>query len=170
MKYLIILLLSFPVFSQNYSLETGMVIPKDKDYQLGYYIEVNFLIETNLNRKMIFGVSHGGYMTDNAVISAKEFETKECNCTQTDIGFGNNNQPKRMVRTVSLIFGLEALKRFYLTTGITSAKHITKDVSGYYSTHIDFGAKYFIKINNGFLTINTKFNPEQVSVGVGYSR
>lgn len=178
MKYLIIMLLSFPALAQNYVLGAGMVIPKDKEYNAGYYIEADYIIEINLNRKMIFGFSHAGYMTDNIVkIGEKEVKTEKinCNCTETDIKFSESNYiEKRMVRAISLVFGFEVLERLYLTTGITSSKHITKingeEVSSFYSSHIDAGAKYFIKINKGFLTLNTKFNPEYYSFGLAYGR
>lgn len=167
-KLIIIFLLTvFTASAQNYELGAGAVIAKDKDYQVGYYIETNFIIRSNQDRKylnnMIFGFSHAGYMT-GAEKSLKQQETVDCNCTETDLNFGKTKE-KKMVRSVGLIFGVETLKNLYLLTGVSSLKKIDNGLS-HYVTHIDAGAKYFFKN----VSLTARFNPEYYSFGIGYNR
>ncbi len=183
MKYFIILLLSLSVQAQNYGLETGFVIAKDKDYQVGYTIEASFIIKTNQERKylnnLLFSFHHSGYMNNAIVFNSVTNEklTKEnCNCELTNIGFENSGTytKKKMVRAVGFSLGIEAFKRLYLFTGVTSSKHIesiNSNVSNsYYTTHIDSGAKYFWKIKNSFIITSVKFNPETTTITLGYSK
>lgn len=178
---IIALLLSMSVSAQNYGVGAGTIIPKDKQMNVGYYIEADFIIKTNQERKylnnLLLGFSHGGYMSGNiSKIGEKEIKTEEnCNCTQTDIEFGQSKYTeKKLVRAIGITFGVETFKRLYITTGITSSKHILKvnneEINNFYTTHIDAGAKYFWKIKKSFLTTTFKFNPETVSFGLGYSR
>lgn len=183
MKYFIILLLSLSVQAQNYGLETGFVVAKDKNYQVGYTIEASFIIKTNQERKylnnLLFSFHHSGYMSNTIVFSSVTNEkiTKEtCNCELTNIGFENPGTytKKKMVRAVGFSLGIETFKRIYLFTGVTISKHIqliNNSVSNsFYSTHIDAGAKYFWKIKKSFIITSVKFNPETTTISLGYSK
>lgn len=167
-KLIIILLLTvYSASAQNYELGAGAVIAKDKDYQVGYYIEANFIMKSDQKRKylnnMIFGFSHAGYMT-GAEKGLKQEETVDCNCTETDLNFGKKSE-KKMVRSVGLTFGVETFKNLYLLTGVSSLKKIDNGLS-HYVTHIDAGAKYFFKN----VSLTARFNPEYYSLGIGYNR
>lgn len=176
------LLLSVSVFSQNYGLGAGTIIPKDKQMNPGYYIQADFIIKTDQKRdylnNIILGAEHGGYMSNEKVISdEKSLEQikTDCNCNTENINFAQKEyKQKELVRTVSLLFGAETFKNLYLITGVTSTKNTQKvnneETSSYYTTHIDFGVKYYIKYRNSFIVPTIKFNPETFSFGVSYSR
>lgn len=180
---LVILLISSPVFSQNYELNTGVVINENKDMNTGYFIGANFIIKTNQNRQylnnIIFGFEHSAFMSNNikyVYSSENDTKLKNCNCNTENLDFGNNQDfiLKKEVRAVSLNFGIEIIKRWYLMTGVTNYQHITlidnKKVNEYRTMQIDAGLKYFIKIKKSFIVPTFKFNPEIISFGIGYSQ
>lgn len=177
------------MYSQNYEIYTGAVISEDKDMHSNYMLGLNFTVDINKDRDylntLILGFEHGAYMSNEKTYNSESNTTSEvetsCNCSAESLGLGAGNgfKLKKEVRTVSLNFGVGVcdtcwLKRLYLMSGITNSQHITKvndeKVSNYYSTHIDAGLKYFIKINKNYISPMIKFNPETVSFGIGYSR
>lgn len=184
---LVILLISSPVFSQNYDLNTGVVINESKEMNPGYFIGANFIIKTNQNRdylnNLIFGFEHSAFMSNNKTvlisnnINPKSEIIESCNCTGEyfpELNSGDvSYKYKKEVRAVSLNFGVEVFKRFYLMTGVTNFQHITlvdnKKVNEYRTMQIDAGVKYFIKSNDWFFIPTFKFNPEIISFGVGVS-
>lgn len=176
---LIIFLITSSMYSQNYELYSGTVISEDKDIQMGYMIGVNFTIKTNQERQylnhLLFGAEHSGLMSNMIYNSVKKSITESnCNCEQDNFDFNSQYSTKKMVRSVSLNFGVEITKRWYLLTGITNYQHITKinnqKISEYRTTYIDAGVKYFIKSKDWFFTPTFKFNPETISFGIGVSR
>lgn len=181
-KLLLALLITGSVYSQNYELYTGSVLSEDKS--VGYLIGVNFIIKTDQSREylndLLLGFEHSAYMSGNkTTILDKETISNDCNCISEDLDFSGQKTIKRETRAVSLNFGVSIcktcwLKRMYLITGVTNYQHITlidrNKASEYRTVQIDSGLKYFIKIQNSFITITSKFNPETVSFGLGYSR
>lgn len=178
------------VYSQHYEIYTGAVISEDKDMHSNYMLGLNFTVKLNQDReylnKMLFGMEHAAYMSNNKTYgtpsSLPESTINDCGCTEDPLGFGSggNYTTKKMARTVSLNVGVELcedcwFKRLYVISGITSSLHILKvnneKLDEYYSTHVDFGLKYFVKLDKkNFITPTIKFNPETVSFGIGYSR
>mgnify|MGYP003511286566 FL=1 len=177
---LIILLITSSMYSQNYELYSGAVISEDKDMKMGYMIGANFIIKTNQERQylnhLLFGAEHSGLMSGNTISNFVSEKTAElnCNCEQDNLDFNSQYSIKKMTRGVSLTFGVEIAKRWYLLTGITNYQHITKinnqKTSEYRTTYIDAGIKYFIKSKDWFFTPTFKFNPETISFGIGVSR
>lgn len=182
-KLIIALLITGSVYGQNYELYTGSVISEDKS--VGYLIGGNFIIKTNQNREylnnLLFGGEHSAYMSGNKILKT-EINTeslKDCNCEDTNLNFGAEKTVKKETRAISLNFGVNVcdtcwLKQLYLLSGVTNYQNITlinnNKESEYRVTHIDFGLKYFLKIDNNFLTLTTKFNPQTMSFALGYSR
>ena len=177
---LIIFLITSSMYSQNYELYSGAVISEDKDMEIGYMIGANFIIKTNQERQylnhLLFGAEHSGLMSGNMIsnFAAENGTEFNCNCEQNNLGFNSQYSIKKMTRGVSLIFGVEIAKRWYLLTGITNYQHITKinnqKTSEYRTTYIDAGIKYYIKSKDWFFTPTFKFNPETISFGIGVSR
>lgn len=181
-KLLLALLITGSVYSQNYELYTGSVLSEDKS--VGYLIGLNFIIKTDQKREylndLLLGFEHSAYMSGiKTIVSNKETVSNDCNCTSENLDFGWQKTVKKETRAVSLNFGVNIcktcwLKRVYLITGVTNYQHITlidgNKALEYRITHIDAGVKYFIKVKNNFITITSKFNPETVSFGLGYSR
>lgn len=183
-KFLVaFLLMTASVYSQNYELYTGTVISEDKDMHANYMIGANFIIKTNQNRKylnnLLFGFEHSAFMSSNMRYTYGAGEepvlVKDCNCDIENVGFDNSRDftIKKEVRAVSLNFGVEVARRWYLITGVTNYQHIQKmnneKVNEYRTMQIDAGVKYFIKTKHWFFSPMFKFNPETVSFGLGVS-
>ena len=185
MKKLLVvfLLISASVYSQNYELYTGSVISEDKDMHANYMIGANFIIKTNQDRKylnnLIFGFEHSAFMSSDLNYTHNENNepvlVKDCNCDIDNIGFKNDKDfiLKKEVRAVSLNFGVEIARRWYLMTGVTNYQHITKmdneKVNEYRTMYIDAGIKYFFKTKHWYFSPMFKFNPETMSFGLGVS-
>ena len=179
-KLLLILLITSSMYSQNYELYSGAVISEDKDMEIGYMIGANFIIKTNQERQylnhLLFGAEHSGLISGNMISTfVNENDAKfDCNCEQDNLDLNSQYSIKKMTRGVSLIFGVEIAKRWYLLTGITNYQHITKinnqKTSEYRTTYIDAGIKYYIKSKDWFFSPTFKFNPETISFGIGVSR
>lgn len=186
----IFLLLTKPVYCQKYELYTGSVISEDSNMHPGYMIGLNRIFEMHQKddkylTKLLVGFEHSAFMSGNKTFSKTSdnqiLPPPACNCETDNIDFSKSSQYtlKKEVRAVSLNFGLEFcndcwLKRLYLLTGVTNYQHISKinneKVEEYRTMQIDAGLKYFIKINNSYLSPTFKFNPETISFGIGFSK
>lgn len=180
---IILLLITTSVFSQNYDLNTGIVVNEDKDMNPGYFIGANFVIKTNQNRKylnnLIFGFEHSAFMSNNMKYTyntqTEQTLNDDCNCKSDNLLFGNTKDYtlKKMVRGVSINLGVEISKRWYIMTGVTNYQHISlinnEKVNEYRTMQIDAGIKYFIKSNKWYFIPTFKFNPEIISFGLGVS-
>lgn len=180
---IIILLYTTSVFSQNYDLNTGIVVSEDKDMNPGYFIGANFIIKTNQDRKylnnLIFGFEHSGFMSNEIKyphnIQSEQTLNESCNCKSDNLPFDNTKDYtlKKMVRGVSLNFGVEVYKRWYLITGVTNYQYISlingEKINEYRTMQIDAGIKYFIRSNKWYFIPTFKFNPETISFGLGVS-
>lgn len=180
-----LLLVAMSASAQNYELGAGSVInTDDKDYHANYYIEANFIIKTNQNRKylnnLLFGFTHSAFMTGNMSrgndLSTSEGLSNDCNCDSNLIDFKSDNKYilKKEARGISLNFGISITDRWYLLSGVTNYQHIilinSEKAVEYRTMQIDAGVKYFHKIQKSYVTTTLKFNPETVSFGLGYSR
>lgn len=182
--FLLLLLVTLPVISQNYEVYTGFVVSEAKVMKPGYLIGANFIIKTNQNRgylnNLLFGFEHSAFMSDNILYktsSEVNFDaTGNCNCDHQYIGLNTNKNLtlKKEVRAVSINLGVEVVKRWYLITGVTNLQHIelinSEKVNEYRSVQIDAGIKYFIKSNDWYFSPMVKFNPETISFSIGIAR
>jgi len=189
LRLLICLLSLFVIesYGQRYELYAGAASNNDKVLKVGYMAGFNFIMDMNQRadrewaNRMLFGMEHSGFYSDNIYLSSEidegRFVSNDCDCETEDINgeeaFNEDRYMKRYARGVSLNFGIEAYKGFYLLTGVTTYNHITTldriKVLQNRSTSIDFGVKYYIKHNNWYFSPTIKFNPEQISYGVGVS-
>ena len=144
----------------------------------------NFIMDMNQRsdrkwaNRMLFGMEHSGFHSGNIKMSQNIQETNSsnnCECESNPLINNNNknNYLKKYTRGVSLNFGIELYKGFYLLTGITNYNHVAKinkkKINQYRTNYIDFGVKYYIKHNNWYFSPTIKFNPEQTSYGIGVS-
>lgn len=179
---LIFLLIAGSVYSQNYELYTGSAISIDKEItNPGYLIGANFIIKTNQNREylnnLILGFETSGMIGNKISIFQESIEPikSDCNCTTENIGFENTNYNYRKeIFGYSLNIGVEINKRWYIISGFTNYDHILfingiKTIK-YRTNRMDISLKYFIKTKNSFITSTIKYNPESISLGIGYSR
>lgn len=184
---IVFFLLTASVYSQNYELYTGAVISEDKDMHANYMIGANFIIKTNQNRKylnnLLFGFEHSAFMSSPKTTIIEGTPTgpseivQNCNCTSDPFPSVNPDATslttKKEVRAVSLNFGVEIARRWYLITGVTNYQHIQKinneKVGEYRTMQIDAGIKYFIKTKHWYFSPMFKFNPETMSFGLGVS-
>ena len=196
-KLFLLLTLFFSVLSfaqgPEFELYTGIVNPKVDNTRLGYMIGVNLtphLYQYDKNNpkeqrkylnKYLIGVEFSGYQSSpntNVITSNSQPPTQstDCNCTSTPIGGVSTDGTyisKQDVRAVSLNFGVEVYKGWFLTSGVSSYKHEdifnNETINTYRSTYIDFGVRKFIKWNRVYLSPFFKFNPEVTSFGIGFS-
>lgn len=180
----IILLFAMDSFGQRFELYTGVSSNKDNDLGNGYMAGFNFIMDMNQREgrewanRILFGMEHSGFYSDKLPLSEGQGSYEEvfedCDCIHTRHNLGSESKYlRKQVRGVSLNFGIEAYKGFYLLTGISTYNHISEinrsKVSQFRTTLIDFGVKYFIGVKNWFFAPTIKFNPESVSFGIGVS-
>lgn len=178
------LLLSVYGYAQRYELYTGVSSNTDKVLGNGYMAGLNFIMDMNQRadrewaNRMLFGFEHSGYYSDKVVLSdaqgGRSQVSEDCDCENTVYNSESDRKVmRRLVRGVSLNFGIEAYKGLYMLTGVTTYNHImtvnTLKAMQYRATHLDFGVKYYIKYNNWFFSPTVKFNPESISYGIGVS-
>lgn len=182
--FILFLLVSVNTFSQRYELYTGMSANANEVLGNGYMGGFNFIMDMNQRddrewaNRMLFGFEHSGFYSGKILVSKEQNNINEvlndCNCETTSYNFGSEEKVmRRFTRGVSLNFGIEVYKQFYLLTGVTNYNHITTlnrvKIGQYRTTYIDFGVKYYIKHNNWFFAPIIKFNPESTSFGLGVS-
>ncbi len=147
--------------------------------------------------KFLFGFEFSGYNTTpqsvkssgsyTAPVTQSIVTTEDCNCEDTTLGgftSGSTNSVnnlastpdytfKREIKGLSLNFGVEIYKGWFLISGVTAynSKFILDDktVNTTNSVYIDAGIKKFFKLGNVYLSPMVKFNELTSSFGVGFS-
>lgn len=164
----------------------GVVAPRIDNARLGYMVGANAILNLyNPNNrtyltKYLIGFELSGYKTNpiTTIIISTPTPTPvpDCNCTPTPIGgFPTDGKyvSKQDVTALSLNFGVEVYKGWFLLGGVSSYKHkeiLNNETSyTYRNTYIDAGIKKFIRVGSIFVSPTLKFNPEVTSFGVGFS-
>ena len=197
---LTMLFMSLTSFAQSPEFEvyTGMIVPKGNG--VGYMIGLNFLpslhqidkesVEGPMDRewlnKMIFGVEFSGYNRKLDNIPLKNIvidptttvttDTPDCHCeSETYAGFvrADGYDITQEVKGVSLNFGVEIYRGWFVTSGITGYQRKLKYNGQTFDTsrpfYIDAGVKKFFHIGNVILSPMLKFNMVTTSFGIGFS-
>lgn len=185
-------LISFITLAQGPEFEvySGLSIPNAKNSNIGYIVGLNVTPNLhqkdkyNINKereylnKLILGIEYSGYQINETITTIEENQNvvimSTCNCELTQIEqFKGGYVSKQDIRALSLNFGIEIYKGWYVMSGVSS--YIHRDifnnvtVSKYRETYIDGGIKKFIKVGSIYLSPMIKFNPEVTSFGVGFS-
>lgn len=175
----------------EFEVYAGVVNPKEIN-TLGYMVGFNILPnlhqigkngkEREYLNKYLFGFEFSGYKTNPQIIELptniiEQMVTPvDCNCEETTFGGFSNGLRigvNQEVKGLSLNFGVEIYKGWYLISGVTSYQRKLildgKSVNTSYSTFIDAGIKKFFKVGNVYLSPTIKFNEQTSSFGLGFS-
>ncbi len=179
----------------EFEIYAGVINPKYTN-QLGYMVGLNItpsLHQIGKNgkerewlNKYLFGFEFSGYSTgvqkvevpylSGAPETTTTVTSADCNCDETTFGWytnGSNYTYKQDVKGLSLNFGVEIYKGWFLISGITAykSKFIIdgETVNTNNSIYIDAGVKKFFKVGNVYLSPTIKFNELTSSFGVGFS-
>jgi hypothetical protein len=191
---LLMMLISFTSFSQGpeFEIYTGITNPKPENTTLGYMVGLNvtpnlFQIDKHNPKKsreylnkFLLGIEFSGYQTkpQTTIIedTQSEYTYSDCNCTTTPIdGITTVGKyiTKQDVLAVSLNFGVELYKGWFVLSGISSYQHRNilnnETLDKYRTTYLDFGLKKYIKVGRSYWSPTIKFNSEVISFGLGYS-
>jgi hypothetical protein len=175
----------------EFEIYAGIVNPKHIN-PLGYM--VGFNIMPNLHQigkngkereylnKFLFGFEFSGYKTNPQTVevagttTAQVVTSEDCHCEATNLGgftSGTNYSYNQDVKGLSLNFGVEIYKGWFLTGGVTAYKSKYflngNNVNTTNSVFIDAGVKKFFKVGNVFLSPMVKFNEQTSSFGLGFS-
>ncbi|BAV39166.1 hypothetical protein BPT24_043 [Tenacibaculum phage pT24] len=180
---ILILVLSLGAYAQRYELYAGYADHKDSKYTFGYNAGFNFIFDMNQRdstrvwaNRIILGMEHSGFVSDKQYFKNGNPTSSACDdCTYDEIGFNEGNYVTRnWVRGVSLNFGVEVTDNFFLLTGVTSYLNVlninNNEASKFRETLIDFGIKYYWKLDNNWIFSPTiKYNPNMLSYSIGVS-
>lgn len=184
-------LISFISLAQGPEFEvySGLSIPNTNNSNIGYIVGLNVTPNLhqkdkyNINKdreylnKLILGIEYSGYQVNETTLTIegnKNVVDVTCHCESTQLEqFKGIYVSKQDIRALSLNFGIEIYKGWYVMSGVSS--YIHRDilnnvtVSKYRETYIDGGIKKFIKVGSIYLSPMIKFNPEVTSFGIGFS-
>ncbi len=180
----------------EFEIYGGVVNPKEIS-EFGYMVGFNVLPnlhqigkngkEREYLNKFLFGFEFSGYKTTplvnnnvgpNVTTSDTSVTTIIENGDETPIGdfsfsLSRGNNTYQDVKGLSLNFGVEIYRGWFLIGGVTSYKNQLKlngnTLQTTYSTFIDAGVKKFFKLGNVYLSPTIKFNEQTSSFGVGFS-
>lgn len=175
----------------EFEVYTGVVDPKHTS-GLGHMIGLNITpnlhqigkngLEREWLNRYLFGFEFSGYSTKEQTFETQGSSTGVvttlvgCNCDETTFGDFKNGSKytfKQDVLGLSLNFGVEIYKGWYLTSGVTAYRRKLildgKSIDTVNSMFIDAGIKKFFKVGNVFLSPMFKFNEQTTSFGLGFS-
>jgi len=187
-------LFSVASFAQGpeFEIYTGIVNPRADNTTLGYMIGLNttphlYQVDKNNPKKQreylnkyLIGFEFSGYqtkpVTTTVVGQTPTAPVTDCQCTTTPIGgleTDGTYVSKQDITALSLNFGVEIYKGWFLLGGVSSYKHRdilnNETLDTYRNTYIDAGVKKFFHVGRVFLSPTFKFNPEVTSFGIGFS-
>ena len=175
----------------EFEIYVGVVNPKYIN-PLGYMVGLNITPslhqigkngkEREYLNKFLFGFEFSGYNTSPQTVgvagtTTAPVTTEICtSCEGTTLGgfsSGSNYSYNQDMKGLSLNFGVEIYKGWFLISGVTAYKSKYflngNNVNTTNSVFIDAGIKKFFKVGNVFLSPTIKFNELTSSFGLGFS-
>ncbi len=194
----LITLTSFAQNTPEFEVYAGITNPKGIS-NLGYMVGLNltpnlFQLDKDKDKgyrqwlnKMLFGIEFSGYKSGSNIIvlgteetgdpiTTVTTDTDECHCETEDFGYFTSSSSYNIiqdVKGVSLNFGVEVYKGWFITSGITAYNRDLiingETVQTTRPIYIDGGIKKYFKFKKVFLSPTFKFNSNVTSFGLGFS-